>query len=323
MTRLPFRNLFGERVVPAHQLFDALREFDPALIWSHHPSVNADIAGVYARLKGCRWVATYHADLMREKPYGPPFSLWESRFVGYADTVFTTTEHYRQKLIRRGAPGDRLVALPTGPYLGDGVLPVPLATRVGDDAVPGADHPLLFVGGLDAARSYKRPDLLVRAVHDLNARSLDVRLWIVGEGDRRPTLERLASELGVAGSVEFLGRLGDDDLADRLRRAWALVLPSDTDAEGFGTICVEAITYGCPVVGCEIAPGPKRVAESGAGLAYPVGDLAHLEAAIERIWSDPALRGRLSQRARSVSEEYQWDAIGPKIEGVIRRVLAG
>lgn len=322
VTRLPFRTLFGERVVPALELFEALQEFDPSLVWSHHPSVNADIAGLYARLKGCKWVATYHADLRRDKPYGPPYSRWESYLVGHADTVFTTTEHYRQKLIRRGAPGDRLVTLPTGPYLGDGVLPLPVATTVTEDAAPGPDHPLLFVGGLDAARSYKRPDLLVRAVHDLKARSLDVRLWIVGDGDRRPFLERLAAELGVGRSVEFLGRLGDEDLADRLRSAWALVLPSDSDAEGFGTICVEAITYGCPVVGSELAPGPKLVAERGAGVAYPVGDLSHLEAALERVWTDRALRGKLSARALTVSKEYQWPAIGPRLEGVIRRVLA-
>ncbi len=323
MTRLPFRTIFGERVVPPLELFDALEEFEPSLVWSHHPSVNADFAGLYARLKGCRWVATYHADLRRDKPYGPPYSLWESRLVGWSDTVFTTTEHYREKLAHRGAPRDRLVALPTGPYLGDGVLPLPLATTVAEDATPGPHHPLLFVGGLDASRSYKRPDLLVRAVHDLKARPLDVRLAIVGDGDRRPSLESLAEELGVARSVEFLGRLGDEELADRLRSAWALVLPSDSDVEGFGTVCVEAMTYGCPVIGCETAPGPKLVADRGAGVAYPVGDLAHLEAALERVWTDPALRGRLSARALTVSKEYQWPVLAPRLEGVIRRVLAG
>ncbi len=90
----------------------------------------------------------------------------------------------------------------------------------------------LLVGGFVP---YKREDLALEAF-----RRLGSRLVVAGDGPLRARLEARA-----ASNVEFVGRLCDDDLADRYARCRALVHPQEED---FGIAAVEAQAAGRPVI---------------------------------------------------------------------------
>ncbi|MCI4317572.1 MAG: glycosyltransferase, partial [Thermoplasmata archaeon] len=105
-----------------------------------------------------------------------------------------------------------------------------------------------FLGALDPAHSYKRLDLLLRALADLPDTDVPIELEVVGDGASRAVYEALADRLGVSDFVRFEGHLTDLEVARRLHDAWAIVLPAVTDQEGFGTAAIEAIHYGCPFV---------------------------------------------------------------------------
>jgi glycosyltransferase involved in cell wall biosynthesis len=104
-----------------------------------------------------------------------------------------------------------------------------------------AGRVLLSVGRLEA---YKRIDRAVAALAHLPA---DVRLVVVGVGPARPALEQQARSLGVIERVAFVGRVSDAELARWYRRAHTVV--SFSEAEAFGRTVVEALSYGCRVVG--------------------------------------------------------------------------
>ena len=59
-----------------------------------------------------------------------------------------------------------------------------------------------------------------------------LRHVIVGDGPERAALEALATSLGVADRVAFLGRLAPDDAVATARRASLFVLPSIDEAFG-------------------------------------------------------------------------------------------
>lgn len=83
--------------------------------------------------------------------------------------------------------------------------------------------------------AYKRVDLAVRW-YSRSGR----RLRIVGDGPEYARLKRLAG-----GSVEFCGRVSDDELRELYARCRALVMPGEED---FGLAPVEALASGKPVV---------------------------------------------------------------------------
>lgn len=83
---------------------------------------------------------------------------------------------------------------------------------------------------------YKRIDLVVEAFN----RTGD-KLWIVGSGSEEARLRHMAGP-----NIEFLGRLSDAELADRYRRARALIFPG---AEDFGLVPIEMLAAGRPVIG--------------------------------------------------------------------------
>ena len=105
---------------------------------------------------------------------------------------------------------------------------------------------LLTVSRLWAAERYKGHDVVLRALGRLRATHPDVVYVIAGEGDDRPRLEQLASELGVVELTRFLGRVPDEMLPALYRAADVFVMPST--GEGFGIAFLEAIASGVPVV---------------------------------------------------------------------------
>jgi glycosyltransferase involved in cell wall biosynthesis len=111
------------------------------------------------------------------------------------------------------------------------------------------DH-FLFVGELAA---HKRPDVAVEA-----ARRAGRAIKVVGGG---PELRRLRSRAG--GQVEFLGRVGDRELARLYARSLALVVPN---VEEFGIAAVEAQAAGRPVLALASGGAAECVVDGETGV---------------------------------------------------------
>jgi glycosyltransferase involved in cell wall biosynthesis len=101
--------------------------------------------------------------------------------------------------------------------------------------------------------AYKRVDVAVRAFA-----ALGQRLRVVGDGPEFKHLKRMATP-----SIEFCGRVPDDQLRDLLAHSRALIVPGEED---FGITAVEALASGKPVV----ALGRGGVLES-VPIADPLG----------------------------------------------------
>jgi glycosyltransferase involved in cell wall biosynthesis len=91
------------------------------------------------------------------------------------------------------------------------------------------------------------------------------RLKVVGTG---PDLERLRAR--YAGTAEFLGRVGDDELAGLYARARALVMPN---VEEFGIAGVEAQAAGRPVLAADAGGAQETVIEGETGHRVPTDNV--------------------------------------------------
>ena len=199
---LPTWPLFGERIVAPRWLWSALKRFAPDVVWTQHPSVTGDVAGLYARMNHLPWIATYHADLAPWTPYGRVFSRWEAAALGQSNAVMVSSERYRTKLAGRGVPEGILRVVPLCAWIGNGIPPPPCITRVQETDRPGPSHRLLFVGGLDRIRAYKRPEKLLVGVERMVRNGDSVAVTFVGDGDRRGELQAEARRLGLEDRTE-------------------------------------------------------------------------------------------------------------------------
>jgi phosphatidylinositol alpha-1,6-mannosyltransferase len=158
------------------------------------------------------------------------------------------------------------------------------AAPVCDDA-PAADAALI-VGRMSAREAYKGHDELLHIWPRVLARRPTAQLWIVGDGDDRPRLERLAASLGIEAAVTFTGRVSDAELERRYRGCRFFVMPSRQ--EGFGLVFLEAMRAGKACIG---APGAAQeiVRDGVTGLIVDAARADDLTEAIVKLFDDPLL----------------------------------
>jgi rhamnosyl/mannosyltransferase len=153
---------------------------------------------------------------------------------------------------------------------------------------------------------YKGFEHLVRAMIQVQA-----KLLIVGTGPLHDSLTALASQLGVADRVHFLGKTEHAKLVACYHAADVFVLPSIVRSEAFGIAQVEAMAAGLPVVNTNLQSGVPFVSPHGqTGLTVPPADPDALAASINTLLNDPELRASLGNAGRlRARQEFSLDAM--------------
>ncbi|HYY81458.1 MAG TPA: glycosyltransferase family 4 protein [Actinomycetes bacterium] len=177
---------------------------------------------------------------------------------------------------------------------------VRVAPMPADDTVfsPGElpRQELLFVGRLDGQ---KDAAVALRALAELRGPAARLPLRIVGSGPERVALGRLAGDLAVADRVRWEPGLPQAELADRYRRAAALLVPGRD--EGLGLVAVEAQLCGAPVVAAASGGLLDVVADRATGRTFPPGQPAALARVVEQLVADPAASARLAAAGRAAA----------------------
>jgi len=101
-------------------------------------------------------------------------------------------------------------------------------------------------------------------------------LAFAGSGPLEGSMKQLASKLGVASRVHFLGER--DDIPLLMLSCRATVLPSSH--EGLSRSAMESICLGIPVLGSDVRGIRDIVDSSERGSLFPVGNHAALAAAM-------------------------------------------
>jgi len=139
-------------------------------------------------------------------------------------------------------------------------------------------------------------DLAIEALARVLGRIPDARLMIVGDGPARASLERRASDLGVAGRTEFLGWVPPDEVPDVLDRSTIMLVPSRWE-EPFGLVAVEAALAGRPVVATRTGGLSEVVLDGRTGIVVPVDDVEAMADAMVQLLGDRDLAIKLGRNA--------------------------
>jgi glycosyltransferase involved in cell wall biosynthesis len=186
------------------------------------------------------------------------------------------------------------------------VIPNGVSLPPAPAGVPRADCPvILFVGTWEGR---KRGQLLVDAfVRDVLPELPDAELWMVSS-DVPET---------VPHAVKRLGRISDEELAERYARAWVFCLPSSY--EGFGIPYAEAMASGLPVVA---TPNPGSRFVTNDGRAGDLVDDESLGSSLLALLRDDGRRLVLAGLGRDRARLFSIDNVASAYVDLYREVIA-
>lgn len=175
---------------------------------------------------------------------------------------------------------------------------------------------LVFVGALIRRKAV---DVLLDALPAVLSACPGARLVVVGEGPEREALERQALQLGLTGSVTFVGAQSRAETAAWMRRARIFVLPSREEA--FGVVLLEALASGTPCVASRVG-GVVDIVAPDVGVLVPPGDAAALAGAVSGLLQDSSRWVAMSARAREhvVEQGRTWPRVAHRLAEIYRSV---
>lgn len=226
-----------------------------------------------------------------------------------ADTIIVPSEATRRDVLRIAGYDEAGAARVT-------VIPEAADARFRPSDRPRDGRTILFVGRRDP---YKNLPLLIEAFARVRAECPEAQLRVIGPPDPRyPEPEARATELGVAGAIEWSGYREFEELVEAYQTAAVFAMPSRY--EGFGLPALEAMACGTPVVCSDVASLPEVVGD--AALLVPPNDVEALAAALTRVLREPALAAELRARGLARAASFSWRRAAEETLRVYERAAA-
>jgi len=203
----------------------------------------------------------------------------------YAVLSHAAKEHY----VREGLPVDRLEVVYDSIDLSHFSQPADVENS----------KTAVVVGSLSRR---KGQDNCLRALQKVLAKQPDARLIMIGEGEVRNELEKLASDLGVEHSVSMPGHC--ENVHEQLRSVGFGILSSRR--EGFPNSVMEYMAAGLPVLVSDL-PGIRELVEDDvSGFIHPIDGVSSLAEHWIKLLESSEMRERMGKRGRELiqAEEF-------------------
>jgi glycosyltransferase involved in cell wall biosynthesis len=308
---VPDRGPWDWRVVPA--LLNVCRR-EKVAIWHGHDYKSNALGLLLRRFWRMHLVTTVHGWVHQTRR--TPLYYWVDRLcLPYYERVVCVSEDLRERCLACGVPADRCALIENAIDTAEFSRRLPTAEAKGRAVVPPSRFVIGAVGRLAAEKGL---DVLIRSVAQLLKQGRDVELLIAGEGDQKPGLLALISELGVGGRVRLLGYRADTRELYQAMDVYAL----SSYREGLPNVLLEAMALEVPVVATRIAGVPRLIRDGDNGLLIDPGDTEGLAHALTRLLEDAGLRSRLGRAGRrTIEADYSFDARMQKFRALYDQLL--
>jgi glycosyltransferase involved in cell wall biosynthesis len=152
----------------------------------------------------------------------------------------------------------------------------------------------------------------------------EIRLSVAGDGIEQAEMEELARSLGVADQVDFLGRVPHETMKALFQNSDALVFTSLRDS--FGSVVLEAMSYGLPVIALN-HQGVRAFVPDDAAIKVPVNSpqqvINDLAEAFYFLGSNPQLKPAMSRAALAFAESQTWSRRAEKMNELYAETMNG
>ena len=220
---------------------------------------------------------------------------WPERSLLRRVDLFVSISDYTWQRFARANPG-----YANAPHC---TVPLGIGTPLdGQVAGPGPTPAALMISRLARAENYKGHRQMLDAWPLVLGRIPTAELWIAGDGDLRPDLERIAAERGLGKAVRFFGFVSEEQKRQLLEKSRCMAVPSR--GEGFGLVYLEAMRLGRPCLVSTLDAGREVVDPPRHGLAADPDDRAGLVDATCRLLTAGPEWQQWSTLARARYEQH-------------------
>ncbi|MGA8668295.1 MAG: glycosyltransferase [Terracidiphilus sp.] len=273
----------GFNLLTAARLRCAVGEFDPHVIHTHSTVLPYLLAATWGR-RAPILLHTVHS-LAENETRGISRRLQALAFrrgvvpVAIAEAV--------AKSIGRVYCVENALTIPNG-------IPVKTIESFSDDRGPvrsreGINKRNVVFISVARLEAVKAPDVLLRAFTSIAHKHPNAKLWFVGSGSLRHSLQMNVNASGFQDRVKFFGARGD--VYSLLAASDVFTLPSHY--EGNPLCVMEAMAAGRPVIASNVGGIPELVQEGIHGKLIVPGDPNTLADAMNMFVVDPLLREKI------------------------------
>lgn len=177
---------------------------------------------------------------------------------------------------------------------------------------------VLFVGRLEAVKGV---DTLLRAASLVAGQVEGLSVTIAGDGEDRPRLEKISSDLGLDGTVQFRGWLTPEKVAACYAKAEIVAIPS-VWPETLASVGIEALAAGRPVVGSDVGGIPEVVIDGVTGRLVRRRDARMLADALIDILTSAETSERMSAAALQSVTKFEMSVFVDRIESIYKVLVS-
>lgn len=227
----------------------------------------------------------------------------------YADSITVNSLFMKKELVK--IIGNREIkVIPMGSGIGD------VENKEFEKEKNKDRKKILFVGRLIEWKGIK---YLIEAFKKLDQEKYE--LHIVGDGPERKALER--DSVQFPKTIFFHGYLKGEKLDNMYKHADCFVLPSIVDdsgfTEGLGTVLLEAISFGIPVIGSDVGGIPDIIINFKTGMLVPEKNSQAIAEAVEFLEKNENLRIEILKNAKEhVQENFSWKLITSNFRSIYK-----
>lgn len=169
---------------------------------------------------------------------------------------------------------------------------------------------IIYVGRI---MGFKNINLIIESIAYLRQKGMNLSCTIIGKGPAKHKLQQLATKLGVAGQITWLGFLDkSEDVYAYMKAAKVLVQPSKR--EGFGVVVIEANASGTPALTANFAGNAaKDLIKDGINGYVFQPNAESLSKTLRKTFKE---LGKLEDSASDFAKAYDWDNVSRGIAGV-------
>jgi glycosyltransferase involved in cell wall biosynthesis len=316
----------GDDLIAFTRILSVLRHVQPDIVHTHTAKAGAlgrgaALAYNATRRPGRRAVIvhTFHGHVFHGY-FSPAMSrlvrTTERNLARASDRIIAISDAQRRDLVERFriAPAAKVEVVPLGLDL-DALRALPARASPLRQAA-GFPDDAIVCGYIGRLVPIKHVDLLLRAFARAAANEPRARLLIVGGGELRVTLERLAEDLSLGSRVHFAG--WQTALAEVYRAMDIVALASRN--EGTPVALIEAAAARRAIVSTDVGGVADVVQADRTGLLVPDDDEDAMTEALSRLLTDAPLRARLGEAAHQQSlGRFESARLVADLDGVYRR----
>jgi phosphatidyl-myo-inositol dimannoside synthase len=244
-----------------------------------------------------------------------PLSTLQKLGISQMREILSVSEYTQEALVHfNGMPPVQFRVLPDTldpfyPRMADRIRP---ASELG---LPRG-HMMLAVTRLTTTEAYKRIDLVIRAMPAILQHVTDAFFVVVGSGEDRSRLEKIAQEMSVSDRVVFTGFVADDLLPSYYDACDLFVLPSLK--EGFGIVFLEAMYHSKACVGAIAGGIPEVIKDGRTGLLARPASVDSFVQCVVRLLGNDQERDAMGRRGKErLEREFSYENFRARLERVL------